>query len=139
MENASKALIIAGAILLSILIIGVGIAVFNSVSAPAAGAGETMDQYAIQMYNSRFEQYAGNQTGSNVKSLITAVIANNNEATAQGYARVITINTAAPTGTLLNNVQAAGRYTVTMNAYLNDGNRLLSDITIAGPGIVAAP
>ena len=43
MENASKALIIAGAILISILLISVGILVFNSISEVTDDAGETGD------------------------------------------------------------------------------------------------
>ena len=40
MENASKALIIAGAILLSILIIGLGMSIFNA-SKTAIGCNRT--------------------------------------------------------------------------------------------------
>ena len=42
MENASKALIIAGAILLSILLISLGIMIFNNASNVANG--QQMDQ-----------------------------------------------------------------------------------------------
>ena len=41
MENASKALIIAGAILISILLISVGILIFNSTSGVTDSAGDT--------------------------------------------------------------------------------------------------
>jgi len=50
MENASKALIIAGAILISILLISVGILIFNSVSGTtnnADAAGDAMEIAAI--------------------------------------------------------------------------------------------
>jgi len=46
MENASKALIIAGAILISILLISVGILMFNSSSGVTDNAGETGDVMA---------------------------------------------------------------------------------------------
>ena len=66
MENASKALIIAGAILLSILIIGLGMAIYQQ----AAGAmnGANMDPTKIQAYNSEFLNYEGTQSGTQVRS-----------------------------------------------------------------------
>ena len=59
MENASKALIIAGAILIAILLIGVGMYVYNSSMKPIDQSGQQMDAQAIQMFNARIEQYVG--------------------------------------------------------------------------------
>lgn len=76
MENASKALIIAGAILLSILIISLGIMIFNQ----AKGAMDTssIDELELQQFNSKFTQYAGdNVRGSTVNTMLNAVVANN--------------------------------------------------------------
>ena len=77
MENASKALIIAGAILLSILIIALGIFIFQK----ASGAMDTkqLDQMAIQTHNNQFSQYEGTKTGSEIKGLIGNIISNANE------------------------------------------------------------
>lgn len=74
MENASKALIIAGAILLSILIIALGIFVFNA----AKGAVNTdqLDATEIQAFNEPITQYEGSQMGSQVKSLLGTLITN---------------------------------------------------------------
>ena len=74
MENASKALIIAGAILLSILIIALGIFVFNA----AKGAVNTdqLDATEIQAFNEPIIQYEGRQMGSQVKSLLGTLISN---------------------------------------------------------------
>ncbi len=74
MENASKALIIAGAILLSILIIALGIFVFNA----AKGAVNTdqLDATEIQAFNEPITQYEGRQMGSQVKSLLGTLISN---------------------------------------------------------------
>lgn len=57
MENASKALIIAGAILLSILIIGLGMFIYQK----AAGAmeGININSQEVQSYNSAFINYEG--------------------------------------------------------------------------------
>ena len=76
MENASKALIIAGAILLAILIISLGIIVFQN----AKGATDTssIDGLAVDTFNSKFTQYAGKKVkGANVNALIESIISNN--------------------------------------------------------------
>lgn len=79
MENASKALIIAGAILISILIVGLGVIIYNNVSGIATGTG--LDEQQISAHNSPFEAYFGNSiSGSNVKALFQKITSNNNAA-----------------------------------------------------------
>lgn len=73
MENASKALIIAGAILISILLISVGIMVMNSINDPLNQSEDEAKQQAIQMFNSKFTGYSGTQKAAGVKALMTAV------------------------------------------------------------------
>ena len=76
MENASKALIIAGAILLAILIIGLGMLIFNQASDTVGKAN--LDQETITAFNSKFDKYVGdNVNGSNVKQLLALVRDNN--------------------------------------------------------------
>ena len=75
MENASKALIIAGAILLAILIIGLGVFIYNQASNAIGNTG--MDQLAVQQFNGQFEAYEGTKSGSQIKELIKVVISNN--------------------------------------------------------------
>ena len=72
MENASKALIIAGAILLAILIIGLGIFIYNQAS---NSVGDTrMDQVAIKQFNGKFEIYLDKELSSiEAKSLIDTI------------------------------------------------------------------
>ena len=62
MENASKALIIAGAILLSILLISLGIAIFSQAQTVIDGSG--MSDAEVQAFNSKFEKYQGAKKGS---------------------------------------------------------------------------
>ena len=76
MENGSKALIIAGAILLAILIVGLGVYIYRQ----AAGVIDTgtMDQLVVSQFNAQFEPYLGNNvSGSNVKQLIKIINASN--------------------------------------------------------------
>lgn len=79
MENASKALIIAGAILLSILIIGLGMFIYQQ----AAGAmdGANLDPQKVAAYNGEFEQYEGTQSGVQAKALYNLIRSHNNAKT----------------------------------------------------------
>ena len=78
MENASKALIIAGAILISILIIAIGMFIYNNSIGSVEGALTSMDTQEIEASNKQWTNYEGNQKGSQVKSLINKLIANAN-------------------------------------------------------------
>ena len=75
MENASKALIIAGAILLAILIISLGILIYNQ----AAGIvnSNSMSDVEITQFNAQFTQYQGKQSGTTVRALLQEVLSNN--------------------------------------------------------------
>ncbi len=78
MENASKALIIAGAILISIILISIGIIVVQSAGEVTDRASTSMDQQAITIFNQQFKDYEGDaQRGTNVKTLIGIVSGNN--------------------------------------------------------------
>lgn len=76
MENASKALIIAGAILISILIITLGIMIYGQ----AKGAIDTnaMSELEIRQFNEKFMQYDGDRVrGATVNSMLQSVVAHN--------------------------------------------------------------
>lgn len=77
MENASKALIIAGAILLAIAIIGVGMYVFQQVSGTIQDKANISAE-EIETYNQPYYAYAGkNVKGSNVKTLCSKINSHN--------------------------------------------------------------
>ncbi len=73
MENASKALIIAGSILLSILIIALGMFIFSSSSSTSDTMGSTLSENEKQTFNIKFEKYLGKQSGSSVASLVSTI------------------------------------------------------------------
>ncbi len=84
MENASKALIIAGAILIAIVLLTVGVVVVNSFN-PDDAIGE-VDQRTKEVFNSKFVSNSGTSVrGSAVKTLLSNVISSNssNEASKQ--------------------------------------------------------
>lgn len=77
MENASKALIIAGAILISILIIAIGMYIYTSSSSSIYGATSQMNSQEVTAFNQTWTNYEGTQKGSNCRGLISQIIANN--------------------------------------------------------------
>ena len=79
MENASKALIIAGAILISILLIAISMYIYNSAQGTIQNAGDKMSEQEKSVYNSAVSSYIGtNKKGVDVRSMIDAIIASNN-------------------------------------------------------------
>jgi len=120
MENASKALIIAGAIILGILIIGLGMAVFNQ--AREAMAGTNLDSEKAQAFNSKFMEYTGaNVTGTQVKNLIDLVISNNNTISTTENLKITLdgTNDVKVLAKKRNNVKNATKYKVTVEGYTN--------------------
>lgn len=132
MENASKALIIAGAILLAILIIGLGVFIYNSASSSMKNVN--LSQNEIQNFNDPFLQYVGeNVTGTNVMALCDKVKTHNLANTSDPTRMVHIRETAAVDGeaadddggklqeptTVKKNIRAGYNYQVTVG-YDND-------------------
>ena len=110
MENASKALIIAGAILLAILLISLGIMIFNQAQDTVNNSG--MSQAEVQAFNNKFLKYEGIRTGSEVKALINEVIASNSDP--NNAKRIVTINSKDVTATATSKIDTAKTYNVTL-------------------------
>lgn len=137
MENASKALIIAGAIILAVLIIILGMYFYNQ----AAGVGKSvnMTEYEIQQFNSKFTMYEGQISGTQAKSLCDVIENHNaayvNEPTKQvGVAEVSQDATATDSSKMgqgrarKSYIQEGLTYNVTIGYDLNTG--LVSNIGI---------
>lgn len=132
MENASKALIIAGAILLAILLISLGIMIFNQAQDTVNNSG--MTQAEITTFNNKFLKYEGTQKGSVVKSLINEVLATNQTLSdtekvkvtvaKKGNGTEITTATATPTTSAVDIAQS---YTVKLT--YSNGRVTQIDIT----------
>ena len=69
MENASKALIMAGAILIAIMIISLSIFIFNNFGNMAKERAN-MDKEEIQAFNAKITPYLGTISGSQVNALL---------------------------------------------------------------------
>ena len=71
MDNASKALIIAGAVLIAVMLVSVGVMIYNNAVGVIDTGRDSMDRLSINMENSEFEQYLGtNKRRQDVVQLI---------------------------------------------------------------------
>lgn len=115
MENASKALIIAGAILISILIVSLGILIFNNFGTKARESAN-MDEQEIAAFNSKISPYLGNSVaGSQVNALLQYCLACNTSSKKNNYTdRYITVT--YPGGTL-NSLSTTYKRVDTSNAF----------------------
>ena len=124
MENSSKALIIAGAILLSILLISLGIMIFNTAQDTTKNSGMTQAQ--VSAFNNKFSKYEGTIKGSEVRSLIQEVIASNGDDNNKNASRQITINKdnkaiVSETTADSSSILTTKSYTVKITEYNADG------------------
>ena len=104
MENASKALIIAGAILLALLLIGLGLMVFGMFD--QEGTADAMDAQSRQMFNQPWENWAIRpQRAAQIRQLANNVNSHN-----AASDRTITLTGIATQG-------ADGRYTVSPSGH----------------------
>jgi len=93
MENASKALIIAGSILIAIIIISLGIMVFRNMSGSVEKEAN-LDKQQMAAFNSKISPYLGESvSGSQVNALMQLVRTINTKAkNEQDTAKIITVN-----------------------------------------------
>lgn len=134
MENASKALIIAGAILLSILIIALGVFIFNQAKSAMGNVG--LSDQEVSAFNSKWESYQGNQMGSSIRQMVNNLNAYNRNVTDGRYI-IITNNNNAPTTTqetLAAGQQIAGsQYN---SSYYAAGNRYVVSFAYSSGGLI---
>ena len=76
MENASKALIMAGAVLIAMIIVSLSIFTFNKMGDKVKDKTD-MTEEEIKMFNSKITPYLGKQSGTQVNVLIQYIISNN--------------------------------------------------------------
>lgn len=124
MENASKALVIAGAILISILLITIGVFIINSITGTTDELEGKMNNTAAETFNSGYTAYIGTQNGSNVKSLLNKVVSNNSITNAP-HKIMISFKGAAASDTVedisgyVSSISTIKTYTVTIPGYSN--------------------
>lgn len=115
MENASKALIIAGAILIAILLISVGILVMNSTGNMQDQVSSSADSMAIETFNSQFLSYeTDTNSAAQIRTLISKVNASNASHDATTTADEKYVEVAWGQGLSASTLKSTKRYTVTV-------------------------
>lgn len=78
MENATKALLIAGSVLIAILLIAFGMRIFTSTGDTTQAVGGTMDATAATTFNAQFASFLNtNLTLPKANTLLQKIIASN--------------------------------------------------------------
>ncbi len=127
MENSAKALIMAGAILVAVILISISIVVLNSTSDAREQANSKVNSTEVQSFNNQFSSFTGGLVNaSQVKSLILLINANNahygfDKNTKAGEDKYIQVS--GPTALYPNRT-----YTVKMTEFTESG--YVSKITI---------
>ena len=128
MENASKALLIAAAVLIVIVLIGFGMSIFNSTKGTGTALSDTMTAAEIAQFNNKFTAYMGTQSLAQIKALANVVNANN----ATSDKKVYLGNADNDTASEITNYVATltnPRYTVTFVYDIN--GKLIIGITLS--------
>ncbi len=130
MENASKALLIAGAILICIVLISLGMLIVNSSSEVTDQVGDITTTQAVSTFNSNFTNYSGTQKGSAIKTLLQS-LASSNGAQAGAGEHIIEVtfsegglNGAEDADSILaamSKVVSSSKYTVTFGSDDSEG------------------
>lgn len=126
MENASKALIIAGSVLIAILLISLGLLIFKSTSGATDQTQDLGKTLEVQQFNSQFLKYCGTSVkGSQVRTLCEVIIAHN----ANSDNKVSINNKSDATGIsdIRNSIKTNQNYKVTQNI---NGSGLIDSITV---------
>lgn len=92
MENATKALLIGASILIAILLISVGMRVFNSGANASKSTGTVMGATEKTTFNAQFTSFQGTQKKNKISDLVQKVIASN----ATSKQHKVTINLLEP-------------------------------------------
>ncbi len=81
MDNASKALIMAGAVLIAVALVGVGVYLYRSAADTVTGGGQAIAEATVQLNNSIITKYTGrNVMGSEILNLLDEIkMGNDNE------------------------------------------------------------
>lgn len=139
MENASKALLIAGAILIVIILISIGVAIVQSSQGMVQEAELMTTDQETSTFNNRFSTFQGTQKGAAVQSLLSTVSANNADNKSGGRKITVVLITAdGDSGTELvkstdltkasADIISSARYKVVMSNTNDDG--YIDEITI---------
>lgn len=118
MENASKALLIAGAILIVIVLISIGMMIVQSSQDTISQVGDMTTKQAVLTFNTDFSNYQGSQRGSSVRTLLQSV-ATNNATNSSGHIIKISIVDNVQSGVNKTDITASTEITQSASSIVN--------------------
>ena len=128
MENATKALLIAAAILVAIIIISLGLAVVRQGQEAISSAD--MSEAEMESFNSKFRTYEGNNVSTaDVNALLSTVLSHNQNEAKKGTNRFVTVEGSATLGSSASSITSlSGSNYYTVTCEMSDG--LINKITV---------
>ena len=139
MENATKALLIAAAVLIAIIIISFGLTVVRQGQQSVQDAD--LSEAEVTTFNSKFTVFEGtNKSTSNVNAMLDAVLGHNNNEKASGKGNYVKVDlkTKETTKTLIAKEAVSSVEKLSGNNYYNVQctyvNGIVDTITITGIG-----
>lgn len=124
MENATKALLIAAAVLIVIVLIALGIRILSATTGVSNSVGEVSDAMGKSVFNSQFTKFTGTQSASEVKALLSQAAATHRGDSKHKVNVTMggtTYNNANGIAGLMSTLQINSSYTVTITSYDDDG------------------
>ena len=121
MDNASKALIMAGAVLIAVILVSLGMLLISSGQTQVEDAINMSDANAVAAYNNQFLQFQGEQRGTAVIQLINRAISSNEK-----HIETVQVNSGEADAADINGITRNAKYDVT---FQYDGG-LISNIII---------
>ncbi len=136
MENATKALLIAGSVLIAIVLIAIGMRILSSTQGATDAAEETMSASEIAIFNNKFSQYYGTgKSKSEVIALINTIVANNSVSNSKVTLQII--STSYTTDQLNNGVATNNLIASTATSFTikqgSQTNGRISSILVTSP------
>ena len=117
MENATKALLIAAAILIAILVISLGLVAYNMAAQQMQSAD--MTEAELTQFNGKFQAYEDtNATANDVNAMLNTVLTHNSAETQSGRGLYVTVTgescsvSLASSATSVQNRAPTGYYTI---------------------------
>ena len=132
MENATKALIIAAAVLIAILLIAFGMKIFNTTTGTSDDVKTTMTATEIATFNGKFTQHHGtNKSLAVVRAVADKVIAHNTVETRKVNMAIGGRTATDDANTIMTNISSLSGSTFTINVSIDSNTGLVTLITIS--------
>lgn len=112
MDNASKALIMAGAILIAVALVSLGVYLYQSAASKVTDGTRQVDASQMIMLNSEIEKYKGNIKGSELEQLSRLMTADNVNKVFPTDLYLVKSGETAKAGKVAKDFRSSGNYTV---------------------------